>query len=138
MQLYSKRIRHGACLIPALAFAAACTSESTGIPPMLSVRNDTGDTLIVRAVEKQTAFGFPWIGIVDTATAIQATATPPNFTFTFPRSQVWGYAPGADIRFDVARVSGSRLSPAGYFIRTNAELSTSSFFVSIRPSDLAP
>jgi hypothetical protein len=129
-------IRHTPFLALSGLALIACQSESTAVPPLLLMKNETSDTLIMRVAENRTALSNMWLGITDTATAIAGNATPPGAGRGVPLAQIWGYEPGNDIRVDLYRVNGARVEAAGFVLKRNAELTKMNYFVAIRSDDI--
>ena len=134
MKLASVCSRTRILLFLALASLAACRAESTAPALALSIRNDTGDTLVYRVTERETARREIFLGFVDTIGGIRRYSRAPGTVWSTSTDNIWGYVAGAAIHFDLYRVSGTRLAFAGMFDVTDAELTRSRYVVVIPAS----
>ncbi len=136
MPLSFVRAHRSSLLAVLLLAASACGGESSAPVPTLTVRNDTKDTLLYLARERETAKSEELLGLLDTAAAIRTYAQAPGALRSLAATSIWGYSSGSDLRLTLFRVSGTTIAAAGYFDVTGAELALSSFFVSIPSSAL--
>ena len=137
MQLASVCARRGVVSMLALSALAACRESPTAPVPTLRVRNDTRDTLVYRVTEREWAKSAIFLGFVDTAGGISKYSRAPSSVWSTSTENIWAYVAGADVHFDLYRVTGTRLAFAGRFDVTGAELLRTNFFVAIPASALS-